>query len=88
MAQVNFRIDDCVKADAEDLFTRLGLNLSTAISMFIRQALQCRGLPFEVREDPFYSPQNMDYLRRVSADYSAGRNFSSHELIEVCESNE
>ena len=81
MAQVNFRIDDSVKADAEDLFTRLGLNLSTAISMFLRQALQCRGLPFEVREDPFYSPQNMDYLRRASADYAAGRNFSSHGLV-------
>jgi len=48
MAQVNFRIDDGVKADAEVLFARLGLNLTTAIGIFIRQAVQCRGLPFEV----------------------------------------
>jgi len=88
MAQVNFRVEDSVKADAEALFDRLGLSLSTAIGIFIRQALQCRGLPFEVREDPFYSPQNMNYLRKVSADYAAGRNFSSHSLIEVRESDE
>ena len=88
MAQVSVRIDDGVKADAEALFARLGLNLPTAIGIFIRQALQCHGLPFEVKEDPFYSSQNVDYLRKVSADYTAGRHFSSHDLLEVRENDE
>jgi len=88
MAQVNFRIDDDVKAEAEALFARLGLNLTTAIGIFIRQALQRRGLPFEVKEDPFYSPQNVDYLRKVSADYAVGRHFSPHDLVEVRENDE
>ena len=88
MAQVNFRIDDDVKTDAEALFDRLGLNLTTAINIFIRQALQCRGLPFDVKEDPFDSPQHVDYLRKVSADYAAGRNFAQHDLAEVHENDE
>ena len=88
MAQVNFRIDDSIKADADALFARLGMNMSTALNIFIHQALKSRGLPFEVKEDPFYSPQNMAYLKEASDDYAAGRNFSKHELIEVGESDE
>jgi DNA-damage-inducible protein J len=88
MAQVNFRIDDDVKTEAEALFARLGMNLSTAINVFIHQALACRGLPFEVVEAPFFSPRNMMHLRKVSSDYAARRNFSQHELIEVDESGE
>ena len=87
MAQVNFRIDDKVKADADALFERLGMNMSTALSIFIRQALSHHGLPFEIKEDPFYSPQNLAHLRETSDDYAAGRKFSSHELIEVGESD-
>lgn len=82
MAQVNVRIDDAVKADAEALFSRLGMNISTAFNIFIRQSLTCRGLPFEVRDDPFYHPKNIEHLRRVSEDYEAGRNFAEHDLIE------
>ena len=83
MAQVNFRIDDEVKANADALFVRLGMNMSTAITIFLRQALQHNGLPFEVKSDPFYSPENLAHLRKVFADYEAGRNFTEHELIEV-----
>ena len=88
MAQVNFRIDDGIKADADALFARLGMTMSTAVSIFIHQALHNRGLPFEVKEDPFYSPQNMGSLRVASDDYATGRNFSKHELIEVGEADD
>ena len=83
MAQVNFRIDDEVKENADALFTRLGMNMSTAVTIFIHQALQQNGLPFEVKDDPFYSPENQAYLRKAFEDYKAGRNFTEHELIEV-----
>lgn len=88
MAQVNFRIDDKVKADADALFARLGMNMSTAVGIFIRQALSHHGLPFEVKEDPFYAPGNLAHLRETSDDYASGRNFSSHELVEVGEADE
>lgn len=88
MAQVNFRIDDQVKADADALFARLGMNMSTAISIFIHQALRHRGLPFEIKDDPFYSPKNLEHLQKTSDDYASGRNFSSHELLEVAENDD
>ena len=83
MAQVNFRIDDEIKANADALFVRLGMNMSTAITVFIHQALRHNGLPFEVKADPFYDPKNLAHLRKAVADYEAGRNFAEHELIEA-----
>ena len=50
MAQVNFRIDNDVKREADELFGNLGLSLSAAITIFIKQSISQRGLPFAVRE--------------------------------------
>lgn len=46
---MTLRIEPELKAKATALFKELGLDLSTATGLFYRQALQCRGLPFEVR---------------------------------------
>ena len=53
MAQtsVNIRIDSDVKKKAEGLFKLLGLNMTTAFNMFIRQAIRQRAIPFEVSID-------------------------------------
>jgi len=85
MTQVSLQIDDVVKQNAEELFSRLGMNLSTAFNIFIHQTLRHNGLPFEVKADPdpFYHPKNIAFLERAFADYEAGRNFTEHELIEV-----
>lgn len=46
---INVRVDKKVKEQAESLFSDLGLNMSTAIVMFLKSALMHRGLPFDVR---------------------------------------
>ena len=46
---LNIRTDEEVKAAAEQLFNELGLNLTTAVNMFLRQAIRTGGIPFEVR---------------------------------------
>lgn len=51
MAQVNFRIDNDVKREADELFDNLGLSLSAAITIFIKQSIAYRGLPFAVCEN-------------------------------------
>lgn len=64
MAQVNIRIDDSVKDDAENLFGELGMTLSTAFNIFIRQSLREGGMPFQIstRTDRFYASENIDAL--------------------------
>ncbi len=48
-ANLTIRMDADVKREAEALFSALGMNLSTAINVFVRQSLEADGMPFAVR---------------------------------------
>lgn len=48
---MNIRTDVEVKAAAEQLFNELGLNLTTAVNIFLRQAIRTGGIPFEIKVD-------------------------------------
>ena len=50
---VSFRMDTKLKAQAEALFSELGMNLSTAFNIFVRQSLREGGIPFAIKlEEP------------------------------------
>ena len=53
MATTNFsvRMDSDLKRECEALYNELGMNLTTAINVFLRQSLRTGGFPFEVRID-------------------------------------
>ncbi|MBD5464835.1 MAG: type II toxin-antitoxin system RelB/DinJ family antitoxin [Lachnospiraceae bacterium] len=46
---INVRVDSALKQEAEALFSDLGLNMSSAINMFLRSAINHNGIPFEVK---------------------------------------
>ena len=46
---INVRIDTELKQSAEELFADLGLNMSAAITMFLKSAVSHDGIPFEVK---------------------------------------
>lgn len=46
---INVRIDTELKQSAEALFADLGLNMSSAITMFLKSAVSHDGIPFEVK---------------------------------------
>lgn len=48
-ANINVRVDANLKKEAESLFNDLGLNMSSAITMFLKSAVNHDGIPFEVR---------------------------------------
>lgn len=48
-ANFSVRIDSEVKKQCEALYGELGMNLTTAINVFLRQSLRVGGLPFEVK---------------------------------------
>ncbi len=49
---VSIRMDTQLKKQAEELFNDLGLNMSVAMTMFIRQAVRVQGIPFEISRMP------------------------------------
>lgn len=46
---INVRVDSDLKKSAESLFSDLGLNMSTAITMFLKRAVSQDAIPFEVK---------------------------------------
>lgn len=46
---INVRVDSALKQEAEALFNDLGLNMSSAINMFLRSAINHDGIPFDVK---------------------------------------
>jgi DNA-damage-inducible protein J len=45
-------MDADLKKKAEDLFSDLGLNMTSALTMFLKQAVRTQGIPFEVTRQP------------------------------------
>ena len=88
MAQtsVNFRMDEQLKKNVEDICQKMGMRLTTALTVFCRKVEQERRIPFEITaeaKDPFYSESNMRYLKKKMEDYKAGRlNLVEHDLLE------
>ena len=83
MAQINIRIDDELKARADNIFEELGLNMTTAFTMFVRQTIRQGGIPFEIttRVDPFYNTENMKVLRQSIKEAEEGK-LTAHDIIE------
>jgi DNA-damage-inducible protein J len=48
---LNIRTDKELKDKAEDIFSELGLNMTTAVNMFLRTAVRENGIPFELKLD-------------------------------------
>ena len=51
MANINIRIDNDIKAKAEEVFSKLGLTPTTAINLFYHQVIRTRSIPFELKLD-------------------------------------
>ena len=86
MAQtmVNFRMDEELKKNMEQTCKEMGLNMTTAFTIFATKVTKEKRIPFEVAAEPnpFYSEANMARLRKAVADAKAGR-LTEHELTEV-----
>ena len=67
---MSIRLDSEVKEQAQQVFNHLGLDMTTAINIFLRQAIQYQGLPFDVRLD-----ENRKLLQ-VLTDLDQNRNMS------------
>ena len=72
---LNIRIDKELKEQAEVFFAELGLNMSSAFNIFVRQSLRQGKIPFELSivPDPFYSTTNMAVLRQSIQEANEGR---------------
>lgn len=82
-ANVTIRMDKDLKVAMEKLCADLGMNLTTAFTIFAKKAVGEQAIPFKVsRPDPFYSESNVKAILEAKAALDAGKGVE-HELIEV-----
>lgn len=71
-ARLSIRTDTSLKEAAQDLYARMGLDLSTAINMFLRQSVNDQAMPFRPTAD---HPDNIEARRQ--ADAGEGKRYTS-----------
>ena len=82
-SMVNFRMDDELKKAMEDTCRELGMNMTTAFTIFAKKMTRERRIPFDVSVDPFFSDENMNHLKRIISEIESGKaKLQKHDLIE------
>lgn len=82
---VNFRMDAQLKRNVEEICQRMGMNLTTALTICCKKIEQERRIPFDVTADPdpFYSESNIRQLKqRLDAIKDGTATLEEHDLIE------
>lgn len=84
---LNIRTDKAIKDQAEKIFNELGLNMTTAINMFLRTAIREHGIPFELKiEVPNDSTvAAIEEGKKMMVDPNAPRYSTMEELKEALE---
>ena len=79
---LNIRTEKAIKDQAESIFNELGINMTTAVNMFLRTAIREHGIPFELKLDvPNDSTvAAIEEGRKLMADQAALRYSSMEEL--------
>ena len=71
MVSTSIKIDARTKKEAQELFKDMGMSLTTAINIFLKQAIRERGLPFYVGQAKY-----KDEVYQAMKDAEQGKNLS------------
>lgn len=65
---LQLRIDDKLRKEASELYAKLGLDLPTAIRMFLTRSVQVRGIPFSMQfsEEEYKAMDAVAAMKRMS----------------------
>ena len=72
---LNIRTDKDVKEQAEQIFAELGINMSTAVNMFLRTTIRENGIPFALKLE---TPNEL-----TAAAIAEGRRIASDDSLNV-----
>ena len=63
MSQIAVRVDDDLKKEATAIFNELGLDMSTAVKLFLKQSVLTKSIPFKLALDE-YSNDEVDQAKK------------------------
>ncbi|MBQ3585729.1 MAG: type II toxin-antitoxin system RelB/DinJ family antitoxin [Synergistaceae bacterium] len=77
------KVDEDDKRNFSEFCNSVGLNVSSAINIFIKTVIREKRIPFMISQnaDPFYSPENQAYVMKSVKELREGKG-RPHELID------
>lgn len=63
MSQIAVRVDDQLKKEATEIFNELGLDMSTAVKLFLKQSVLTKSIPFKLALDE-YSKEEVEQVKK------------------------
>ena len=74
MAQtlINIRMDEELKKSFDNVCNELGMNMTTAITIFAKKMVRENRVPFDVSIDPFYSETNLRAIEKSKSQLENG----------------
>ena len=75
---ITFKVDERVKDESKKLFSDLGLDMSTALNMFLRQCIAEQGIPFKAKRNQL-DPLTIKTLEEVENGIGMHGPFSTYD---------
>ena len=73
---MNIRVDESTRLEAESIFEQLGLTMSGAINMFLKQVVREKAVPLSMEHDPMFTSrtvkEDMEEARKMRAEGVGG----------------
>ena len=82
---LNVRLDTELKKSAEMLFADLGLTMSTAINLFLRQSVRNQAIPFRITRQTTFNETTLEAMRearQLAQDPNAKTYDNVHDLFQ------
>ncbi|MDP3962291.1 MAG: type II toxin-antitoxin system RelB/DinJ family antitoxin [bacterium] len=75
---IQLRIDKKTKENAQDIFKKLGMDMSSAMKLFLSQVIRTKSIPFVARTENGFTPEYEQFILEQSADaLKNGRRFKT-----------
>jgi addiction module RelB/DinJ family antitoxin len=76
---LNLRINPLVKKQAEDILSKLGISMSTAINMYLRQINMTGGIPFPIELPKVPNEINADLMTKEELRHKLDKGYEDYE---------
>ncbi|HOO63286.1 MAG TPA: type II toxin-antitoxin system RelB/DinJ family antitoxin [Synergistaceae bacterium] len=80
---LNVRVDEDLKKQADAIFSALGMSMSTAVTMFLKSTVRCKGFPCDLRLGLPPNAETLQAMEDTEKGLGLSRTFDSvEELME------
>ena len=69
---ITFRMENELRSQFDQTLDAMGLNLTSAFTLFAKAVVRSGKIPFDIMIDPFYRAENQDEIRSRIEGYESG----------------